>query len=228
MRRRQRQRDPCFHYHHSSRTSATFRSCQSSLPLLILLTLLSVPVLVHSFTVSGRGLVRTAPPPHSQRSYFSMRRKEEPAALARRHRTPAAAALLSSSNTNIIDGALELDEYYNPNEIHPKTKSIPDSMIFFARFVVQSFAENRRSKNFQRLHKKLSKQRKRRGRRRLETLRRLNEQRRNLVQLADYTARIVAPSLYHSQPARCSFRSFHTITLNASNWWRLWIRVSVK
>jgi ABC-type multidrug transport system fused ATPase/permease subunit len=89
--------------------------------------------------------------------------------------------------------AFELD-YYNPNEIHPKTQSLPRSAAFFASFVVRMFHENRRRKLLfslrQKLHHHKSKRR--------STWRRkfsdINKQRRNLVKLADYRAAVARPS----------------------------------
>ena len=97
------------------------------------------------------------------------------------------------------NGALDLD-FYNPNEIHPRTKSVPQSVAHFCRFVVTAFYENRRQKRFRTLRHRVVRKRERAAAdgsytpRWLRALRRLNEQRRNVVELADYTARIVAPS----------------------------------
>lgn len=98
------------------------------------------------------------------------------------------------------NGALDLDgDYYSPNEIHPQTKSVPASMAHFARFVVTAFSENRRRQRYRQLRYRAVRHRQRAAGqayrpRWLHQLRRLNEQRRNVVELADYTARIVAPS----------------------------------
>lgn len=108
-------------------------------------------------------------------------------------RTPFT-SLPQASIPELQNGALDL-EYYNPNEIHPKTKSIPSSMQFFAKFVLTSFCQSRQRKKYRKLRQKLSKQPSKRQSL-FANLARLNEQRRNLVQLADYTARIVAPSFF--------------------------------
>lgn len=108
----------------------------------------------------------------------------------------AATSSSSSSSFSAKNGALDLD-YYNPNEIHPKTKSIPASISFFAAFVVRTFYDNRQTNRYSKLKSRLRKQRRTgfwHAPDWVSNLQRLNEQRKNLVLLADYTARIVAPS----------------------------------
>ncbi len=90
--------------------------------------------------------------------------------------------------------AFEL-EYYNPNEIHPKTKSLRRSAIFFGETVLQMISESRSKRKYRKLKKNLEKAK---GKKEQiswrDRLRELDEQRRNLVTLADYTASIVVPS----------------------------------
>jgi len=105
---------------------------------------------------------------------------------------------LTSSLPASDNGALDL-EYYSPNEIHPKTKSVPASISHFCHFVVTAFYGNNRKKRFRKLRYQVTRQRERAAGlkykpRWIQSLARLNEQRRNVVELADYTARIVAPS----------------------------------
>lgn len=89
--------------------------------------------------------------------------------------------------------AFELD-YYNPNEIQPKTKTLRRSASFFARYVIRMILENRKRKQYQQLKKRAEKAQGRFGRTWSRRITELNEQRRNLVTLADYSASIVVPS----------------------------------
>ena len=88
--------------------------------------------------------------------------------------------------------SFELD-YYNPNEIHPETKPLVQSVAFFARFVLRMFHENRRKKRLLHLRRLVQKTKAKKAswyQRFLD----LNEQRKNLVSLADYTAALAVPS----------------------------------
>jgi len=125
--------------------------------------------------------------------------------------TDTSSSLFFRDDEDAGGGSLELPDdcpsYYDPNEIHPKTKPIVESAGFFAGYCLRMIAENQRRK---RLLERIRSKRKRqlefiekaqRLRRRksplarsVSTWRKLNEQRRNLVKLADYTAHIVAPS----------------------------------
>ena len=98
-----------------------------------------------------------------------------------RLKTEAAAA----SNEMIV-----LAEQYDPNGIVPETKSIPESMQFYAKFVIQSFMTNRLKKATR--HK--TTKRGDRTKSFLEGIAKLNEHRKNLVTLAGYNANIVIPS----------------------------------
>ena len=90
-------------------------------------------------------------------------------------------------------------EYYDPNQIHPVTMSLNESIFFFCKFCVQMMKKNGRKK---RIHKSIKKQYKqllkakkeKHNRRWKRSFAKLNEQRKNLVTLADYSAKIVAPS----------------------------------
>jgi hypothetical protein len=93
-------------------------------------------------------------------------------------------------------------DYYDPNEIHPKTKTLTGSIAFFATFVLRINRDNRRRKLllFQmkqsQFRAALSEKKKKQVPSWLKTFRKLNEQRKNIVLLADYTADIVAPSFF--------------------------------
>ena len=80
--------------------------------------------------------------------------------------------------------ATDDDPYHMANDIEPKTQSLPSSMTFYARFVVDYFSQMRRDR------KSVEKVR---GRRRAMWTK-LNEQRKNIMTLAGYTADIVNPS----------------------------------
>ena len=145
--------------------------------------------------IAGR---RTAPPPRRKTVYRHPESQARPSSSYFYQRPPHSCR---SSSTLVLlsdNGALDLD-FYNPNEIHPRTKSVPQSIAHFCRFVVTAFYENRRQKRFRSLRHRLVRKRAAADGssttpRWLRSLRRLNEQRQNVVELADYTARIVAPS----------------------------------
>ena len=80
----------------------------------------------------------------------------------------------------------------DPNEIHPKTKPLPKNIVFFARLVIRLFSENRQRKRIFKLRKKV--QARRTSPAWFRSLLKLDEQRRNLVALADYNQKIVVPS----------------------------------
>ena len=103
-----------------------------------------------------------------------------------------ALAMSSAAASQTPTDSFHLD-YYNPNEIHPKTIPLTKSAVYFARFVVRMMHENRRRKQLFKLRRRLD-QRKEVKPAWYRSLVRLNEQRRNLVALADYSASIVAPS----------------------------------
>jgi hypothetical protein len=78
----------------------------------------------------------------------------------------------------------DYDPYHMANDIEPKTQSLPSSMVFYARFVVDYFSQMRLDR------KSVEKVK---GRRRAMWTK-LNEQRKNIMTLAGYTAEIVNPS----------------------------------
>lgn len=104
-------------------------------------------------------------------------------------------------------------EYYDPNEIHPKTKTLTGSIAFFTTFCLRMMHTNRRRKKLllqvqtkltqsqqkaaaENKNKALMAKQKKKVPAWIKRLRKLNEQRQNLVLLADYTASIVAPSFF--------------------------------
>ena len=87
--------------------------------------------------------------------------------------------------------AFDLD-YYNPNDIHPYTKPLPGSVSFFARFVVRLWKLKQRRQKLLRIYRRSRTHPKKKRLRR--SLARLNEQRKNIVLLADYSRKIVMPS----------------------------------
>jgi hypothetical protein len=95
-------------------------------------------------------------------------------------------------------------DYYDPNEISPKTKTLTGSIAFFATFVLRINSTNRRRKKLllqmqskqSQLKASAADKKKKQGPAWLKTFRKLNEQRKNIVLLADYTASIVAPSFF--------------------------------
>ena len=102
-----------------------------------------------------------------------------------RWHTPAAVPLRASVATDV-------ESAYDPNGIHPKTMTLPGSVRFFALFVIKLMNENQRRRHLLRLRKGTGKAWQRWRKNWIA----LNEQRRNLVQLADYSWSIVAPSFF--------------------------------
>lgn len=84
----------------------------------------------------------------------------------------------------LVGDAASYDPYDVANNIEPETKSLPQSMTFYARFVVEHFVKNRKNR------KSMVKVK---GKRRA-MWKKLNEQRKNIMSLAGYTSHIVAPS----------------------------------
>ena len=110
----------------------------------------------------------------------------------------------ASANTN--DKIFAMD-YYDPNEIHPKTKTLTGSVGFFAALCWRLLHNNQRRKRLlyavrqqQATRLIVSSQQKIKNKTKkpkwMRSLTKLNEQRRNLATLADYTASIVAPSFF--------------------------------
>mmetsp|Transcript_9275 Transcript_9275/g.16865 ORF Transcript_9275/g.16865 Transcript_9275/m.16865 type:complete len:727 (+) Transcript_9275:203-2383(+) len=100
---------------------------------------------------------------------------------------PIATSLWTTSATaaNNLDAVLAdadvVDPFATANKIEPQTKPLPESMTFYAQYVVNFFLSKPAVK------KKI------RGQRRA-MWKRLNEQRKNVMTLAGYTASIVKPS----------------------------------
>lgn len=112
-------------------------------------------------------------------------------------RTGATTALISESDTTAVKNtstrttAFDLD-YYNPNEIHPYTKPLPGSMTFFGRFVVRLWKLKLRRQKLLKLYRRRRTHPKKKRLQR--AIKNLNEQRKNIVLLADYSRKIVIPS----------------------------------
>ena len=81
-------------------------------------------------------------------------------------------------------GKLEYDPFETANKIEPETMSLPQSMSFYAKFVVKRFYKIRMDKKMQEKQK---------GRKR-EMWKMLDEQRKNVMTLAGYTPGLVVPS----------------------------------
>lgn len=92
--------------------------------------------------------------------------------------------------TSLTSDDTAMADQYDPNGISPETKTIPESMRFFAQYVIQSITTRQLEK------KKLTEQLEKLTRRKSfrENMHSLNEQRKNLVALAGYTSHMVVPS----------------------------------
>lgn len=98
----------------------------------------------------------------------------------------------TSDNTEVLVNSAYYPTY-DPNTIRPETRTFPESISFFVRFVLRLFQKNRRknrllmvrgiSRNYSSILKHWK-----------SVFYRLNEQRKNLVALADYSRYIVVPS----------------------------------
>lgn len=114
-----------------------------------------------------------------------------PFAPTRTFSTTALVAETDTATKKKRTTAFDLD-YYNPNEIHPYTKPLPGSMAFFARFVLRLWKlKQRRQKLLKMFQRSRTHPKKKRLRQAIEHL---NEQRKNIVLLADYSRKIVVPS----------------------------------
>jgi ABC-type multidrug transport system fused ATPase/permease subunit len=123
----------------------------------------------------------------------------------RRHRSIPRCVQLSSNDLLVaaVNGNFkpplsqeEADDYYNPNEIHPHTQPLSQSMSSFVWFVVQQLQQNqKRRKRFLQLQQAMRPPVPTVRRKRwLQQWQQLNEQRKNIVTLADYGMHIVTPS----------------------------------
>lgn len=81
-------------------------------------------------------------------------------------------------------GELEYDPFETANKIEPETMSLTQSMMFYAKFVVERFYKIRMDKKMQEKIK---------GRKRA-MWKMLDEQRKNVMTLAGYTPSLVVPS----------------------------------
>ena len=105
--------------------------------------------------------------------------------------SPVGQTTFSLTTTLTVDSSDILDQQYDPNEISPETKTIGESMRFYFHYVVQSIVRSQQEKK-KRLEETVEKKSRRKSFR--ESMRKLNEQRKNLVTLAGYTSHIVIPS----------------------------------
>jgi ABC-type multidrug transport system fused ATPase/permease subunit len=123
----------------------------------------------------------------------------------------AASTSLGSSSTSSANEPLDNNGlgYYDPNQIHPKTKTLTESIAFFARLCLKLMDTSARRNRILKLRRQnqpaislaralatstTTKRQREREPSWKRNLRKLNEHRINLVKLADYTAPIVAPS----------------------------------
>ena len=82
------------------------------------------------------------------------------------------------------EDVVNYDPYDVANNIEPETKTLPNSLAFYAQFIVKHYAEQRRNRKSTGNVK---------GQRRA-MWQKLNEQRKNIVSLAGYTSDLVKPS----------------------------------
>ena len=106
-------------------------------------------------------------------------------------RTFSTTALVSESEKK-KPTAFDLD-YYNPNQIHPYTKPLTGSILFFCQFVTNILRLKQRRRKLLSLYRRRVKSYPKKRRLR-QALAKMNEQRKNLVMLADYSRKIVVPS----------------------------------
>jgi hypothetical protein len=92
------------------------------------------------------------------------------------HQPKTTSETTSGSNGNVYD-----DPFASANKIEPQTKSLKESMSFYAQYLINYFVKTPK------LGKKI------RGQRRA-MWKKLNEQRKNVMTLAGYTSSIVRPS----------------------------------
>jgi hypothetical protein len=152
-----------------ARISCLLRPAAAILAVICILSLSSVQAFSSSHYRQMAQL-----PSHRRTGGPSVGRTHHQNALLRRH-----AATIDSQENPIGYDPLE-----TANGIQPETKSLPESLTFYIRFVLDRLAKNR-------LDKKIKNYKK--GRRRA-MWNSLNEQRKNLVTLAGYTPHIVVPS----------------------------------
>jgi len=109
------------------------------------------------------------------------------------------------ANNHNNDNKVSNRQYYDPNGIQPYTQPFKQSFLYFCTFCVKLLHRNHRkktlSKSIRRKYQTLlqasparREARQKQKPRWVRTLAKVNEQRRNLVTLADYSAKIVAPS----------------------------------
>lgn len=151
---------------------------QFFVPLLTLLILAEYFSSVNSFALNNECLWR---PPYRyvvEKSSSKSRNKNFGGFIPETRRLPV--RRLKSKATTVF----EYDPLENANKIEPVTMSLPESIVFYAKYLVEHFHKNR-------LNKKL--QEKMKGRKRA-MWKRLDEQRKNVMTLAGYTPSLVVPS----------------------------------
>lgn len=138
----------------------------------ILIVVLSLPPSTSSF--SSRTSIS-----HPKSKIITTRQWQEDFSVSR-HTGPTRRRCAVALQQN----SAQADPFVMANTIHPETKRLLQSLSFYARFVVRYLAANRRDR------KRAAKVK---GARRA-VWKKLNEQRKNVVNLAGYTPHIVVPS----------------------------------
>jgi len=121
---------------------------------------------------------------------FVSHRQQSTAGIRNRH--PLVALSTIHANKEAADSFQ--DDFYSPNAIVPKTKPLAQSAYFFVQYVIRMLNRRRRQKHLLTARKQVFKTKKESRRSWKQQISRLNQQRRNLVSLANYTPSLAIPS----------------------------------
>ena len=105
-----------------------------------------------------------------------------------------AAVAASSDNMSLGGGSNSYDPLETANLIHPRTKRLRKSFAFYAVYVIKEWQKIHKENRLQRLQGTIKELKKAKKAKRKAMWAKLNEQRKNIVQLADYKASICIPS----------------------------------
>ena len=101
-----------------------------------------------------------------------------------RQESSSSTSLFMTASSSSSEGSNNYDPFETANKIEPHTKRLPQSMYFFARYVLKYYTDFLlKKKTAEKIH----------GKRRA-MWKKLNEMRKNVMTLAGYTPHIVVPS----------------------------------
>ena len=165
-----------------------------ALTVIIAVVLVSAPC-VHSFSNTGRTLSTQQLRLDKVPGRFSFQLSHQKYDLRQQRRKDifklGTASVATTYNT---DDNLGYDPLESANKIHPRTKRLRKSFTFYVSYVLREWGRIHRENKLHRLEGNIKALKAKKKAERKAMWTKLNEQRKNVVELADYKAGIVVPS----------------------------------